>query len=101
MGFVLQTGSTMVLARLLSPEDFGVQGMVFAMTGFLNLFRDAGLGVASVQREVLTHEQTSTLFWINVAVGALLALVAVAIAPLLVIFYREPRLLSVTIVSAT
>lgn len=98
--FALQTGSTIVLARLLSPEDFGLQGMVVAMTGFLSLFRDAGLGVASVQREVITHEQTSTLFWINVAIGALLTIGAAALAPLLVDFYKEPRLLPVTLVSA-
>src|SRR5947208_226208 len=83
LAFVLQMGATIVLARLLSPEDFGIQGMVFAMTGLLGLFRDAGLGVASVQREVVTHEQTSTLFWINVAVGAILTMVAAAMAPLI------------------
>ncbi len=98
--FVVQMGATIVLARLLSPEDFGIQGMVFAMTGLLGLFRDAGLGVASVQREVVTHEQTSTLFWINVAVGAILTMVAAAMAPFLVSFYNEPRLLSVTLVSS-
>src|SRR5256884_1103086 len=99
--FVLQLGSTIVLARLLSPEDFGLLGMVVAMTGFLSLFRDAGLSVSTVQRKVLTHEQTSTLFWINVAVGAMLALAAAAAAPLVVTFYREPRLFAVTIVSAS
>jgi O-antigen/teichoic acid export membrane protein len=98
--FALQMGTTVVLARLLLPGDFGLQAMVLAMTGFLALFRDAGLSVASVQRDVLTHAQTSTLFWINVAVGAALTVVAVATAPLLVVFYREPRLLWVTIAYA-
>jgi hypothetical protein len=65
--FRIQICSTAVLAHLPSPEDFALQGMVVAMTGFLGLFKDAGLSVASVQREVLTHEQISTLFWINVA----------------------------------
>ena len=97
---VLQTGTAVVLARLLSPEDFGLQGMVFAMTGLLGLFAEAGLGVASVQRQALTHEQTSTLFWVNVAVGVLLATAAAAAAPVLVVFFKEPRLLAVTIVSA-
>lgn len=100
LAFALQICSTVVLARLLSPEDFGLQGMIVAMTGFLGLFRDAGLSVASVQREVLTHEQTSTLFWINVAVGASLTLAAVAMAPFLADFYQEPRLLPIAIASA-
>src|SRR5215831_9352215 len=70
--FVVQTATTMVLARLLSPEDFGLQGMVVVVTGFLGLFRDAGLGMATVQRLEVTHEQTSTLLWINVGVGVAL-----------------------------
>jgi O-antigen/teichoic acid export membrane protein len=101
LSFVLQTGSTIALARLLSPEDFGLQGMVVAITGFLMMFRDAGLSVASVQREVLTHEQTSTLFWINVAIGAILAMATAAMAPFMAAFYKEPRLIAVTVVSST
>ncbi len=98
--FVLQTGTAIVLARILSPEDFGLQGMVFVIVGFLNLFRDAGLSVASIQQQVLTPGQISTLFWINVAVGALLTTAAIAMAPVLAAFYKEPRLLSMTIASA-
>ena len=97
--FVVQTATTMVLARLLSPEDFGLLGMVVVVTGFLGLFRDAGLGMATVQRLEVTHEQTSTLFWINVAVGAILAVLCAALAPLLVAFYHEPRLYWVAVVS--
>jgi O-antigen/teichoic acid export membrane protein len=97
--FVLQTAATMVLARLLSPEDFGLQGMVIALTGFLGLFRDAGLGSATVQRHEVTDEQTSTLFWINAAIGALLSTLCVALAPLVVRFYNEPRLYWVVVVS--
>jgi Polysaccharide biosynthesis protein len=63
----------MELARLLSPEDFGLTGMVTLLTSFLGLFRDAGLFTATVQPRDLTHEQISTLFWINVAVGVSLA----------------------------
>jgi O-antigen/teichoic acid export membrane protein len=98
--FGLQTGSLMILARLLSPKDFGLQGMVVAMTGVLGLFRDLGLSAATIQRDKITHEQVSTLFWINVLVGVVLTVCAVAMAPLLVIFYKEPRLFWVTIVSS-
>ena len=99
--FALQTGSTIVLARMLSPVDFGLQGMVIALTGFLSMFRDAGLGVASVQQKDLTPEQASTLFWINVALGALMMTVTAAMAPLVVAFFREPRLFYMTIVVST
>lgn len=97
--FVLQTGTMMVLARLLSPEDFGLQGMVLVVTGFLGLFRDAGLGMATIQRHEVTQEQISTLFWINVAVGAIIAAVCAALAPVVATFYHEPRLYWVVVVS--
>ena len=97
--FVVQTATTMILARLLSPQDFGLQGMVVVVTGFLGLFRDAGLGMATIQRSEVTHEQVSTLFWINLAVGALLATACAALAPVLVSFYHEPRLYWVAVVS--
>jgi O-antigen/teichoic acid export membrane protein len=97
--FVLQFATTMVLARLLSPDDFGLQGMVAILTGFLTLFADAGLSMATIQRLEVTHEQTSTLFWINVAVGAMLTALCVALAPLLVSFYHEPRLYWVVVIS--
>jgi len=97
--FVIQTATTMVLARLLSPQDFGLQGMMVLVTGFLGFFQDAGLGIATVQRLEVTHEQTSTLFWINVALGAILATLCAALAPLLVAFYHEPRLYWVAVIS--
>jgi len=93
--FILRLFSLMVLARLLSPKDFGLVAMVTAFTGVLVLFRDFGLSVAAVQRSNVTEEQISTLFWINVGVGASLAVLTAAIAPFIAAFYHEPRLVGV------
>ena len=98
--FLLRMASLMVLARLLEPTDFGLVGMVTAVTGVLNLFRDFGLSTAAVQRTSVTHEQTSTLFWINIMVGSVLALFLFGMAPFVARFYHEPRLYWVTIVLA-
>lgn len=98
--FALRVGSLMVLARLLDPKDFGLVGMVTAFTGVLGLFRDFGLSSATIQRVEVTDEQVSTLFWINVSVGVILSVLLVAAAPLVSMFYSEPRLLWVTIVLA-
>src|SRR5215471_4148526 len=81
-----------VLSRLLSPDDFGVVAMSTAVTGVYGMFTSAGLSSATVQRSTITTNQISTLFWINVLVGAVLALLCVATAPILVRFYHEPRL---------
>jgi PST family polysaccharide transporter len=97
--FALRTGSMMVLARLLTAEDFGLQGMVVVMTGFLALFRDAGLSAVTVQRDTLSHDQVSTLFWINAAVGTVLAVLLVVMSPAIAAFYHDPRLTSICVVS--
>ena len=99
--FLLRVGSLMVLARLLEPRDFGLLGMVTAFTGILSLFRDFGLSAAAIQRATVTEEQTSTLFWINILVAAILAVIAAVFAPVVSTFYHEPRLFWVTIVVAT
>ena len=98
--FLLRIASLMVLARLLDPKDFGLLGMVTAFTGVLSLFRDFGLSAAAVQRSTVSEEQSSTLFWVNILVGALLTLIAVALAPAVATFYREPRLALVTSIVA-
>lgn len=99
--FCLRIGSLMILARLIDPKDFGLVGMVTAFTGVLNLFRDFGLGTAAVQHETVTDEQVSNLFWLNVAFGLALALLTAALAPLIVVFYHEPRLFPLTLVMAS
>src|ERR1700739_1516019 len=93
--FVVLCGCLMVLARLLSPNDFGLVGMVTAFTGILTLFRDFGLSSAAVQRTTVTEEQISTLFWINLLLGTGLGLIALAMAPVIANFYDEPRLFAV------
>src|SRR5258708_7232975 len=98
---VLRTGSLMILAPLLNPQDFGLVGMVTAVINVFMVFRDFGLSAAAVQRMNVTEEQASTLFWINLLFGAGLGLLAVAMAPLVVAFYHEQRLLGVTAVLAT
>jgi O-antigen/teichoic acid export membrane protein len=93
--FTLRLLSLMVMARLLGPKDFGLVGMVTAFTGVLVLFRDFGLSAAAIQRPVVTEEQKSTLFWINVLLGAGLVLLTIAMAPFIAAFYHEPRLAGV------
>jgi PST family polysaccharide transporter len=99
--FLLYMASTIVLARLLSPEDFGLVAMVAVLTSFLRLFREGGLSTATVQHENLTFAQVSNLFWINTALGAVTALIGASLAPAIASYYREPRLISITLVLAS
>jgi O-antigen/teichoic acid export membrane protein/glycosyltransferase involved in cell wall biosynthesis len=95
--FALVLGSTMIMARLLTPRDFGLVAMVSTLTGFLGIFKDAGLSVATVQRDGITHAQVSNLFWVNVAVSGLISVLVAASAPLIAWFYREPLLVGITL----
>ncbi len=98
--FILRMGSTVVLARLLSPEDYGLIGMATVIIGFVQLFKDLGLSAATVQRTKINHQQVSTLFWINLIISCAIALVVVALAPVVAWFYDEPLLRGITLVLA-
>jgi len=96
--FLLQSVMTVVLARLLTPADFGIVAMVVAVTGLGQAFADLGLSEATIQREDINDRQVSALFWINVAVGLALMLITAGLAPILAWFYHEPRLKEVALV---
>ncbi|NOY40509.1 MAG: lipopolysaccharide biosynthesis protein [Planctomycetes bacterium] len=97
---LLNLVSIMALARLLAPEDFGLVAMVVAVSGFVTLFKDMGLSMATVQRAEITHAQVSTLFWVNVAMGLVLGVLLVCLATPIAWFYTEPRLTRITMVLA-
>ncbi len=94
---LLQVMATLVLVRLLTPDDFGLVGMVVAVTGFVALFKELGLSMATVQQEEISHAQVSTLFWLNVLFSAAMMMVAVLLAPPIAWFYGKPELIPVTL----
>src|SRR2546425_8796795 len=90
--FVMSTVGTIVLARLLTPRDFGLVTMVLAFSLLLQSFGMNGLIEATIQREEIDHTQISTLHWINVGINFVLMLIFMASAPLIASFYNEPLL---------
>ena len=58
-----------ILARLLSPDDYGVFTMVIVIISFALIFKDLGLSTATIREKEITHEQVSNLFWINTLLG--------------------------------
>jgi PST family polysaccharide transporter len=96
--FFMNLAYIMVLARLLTPQEFGLVAMATVVIDFLRVFQDAGLSMATVQRQQITHAQVSNLFWVNVAVGGAATLLVAALSPAIAWFYREPRLVDITLV---
>lgn len=83
--------SVIVLSRLLVPEDFGIIAMSAPVLALINVFKDFGLLQAIVQKKDLTYGQLNALFWINGAITLAVAMVLVAIAPVVAVFYGDPR----------
>ena len=79
--FFTSMGATILLARLLTPSDYGLIGMVAVVTGFVSMFKDMGLSMATIQKEEINAQQISTLFWINVLLSVAVMLLTVVIAP--------------------
>ena len=92
MMFVIQLASTMILARILTPQDYGMMAMVVSITGLASILSNLGLSTATIQRAEITHEQVSTLFWINTAIGALVTVVIASLSPVVAWFYQTPEL---------
>jgi O-antigen/teichoic acid export membrane protein len=76
-----------VLARLLTPHEYGLAGMAIVFVGLLGLVTDPALGAALVQRADIDERDRSTVFWTATAGGVALTLVGVACAPLVGRFY--------------
>jgi O-antigen/teichoic acid export membrane protein len=93
---LIQFAALIVVARILSPDLFGVVAVAAAFVGFLTLVAEFGFGAALVQQQVVTEEQRSTIFWGALGAAFVLVAVSAAVAPLLAEFMREPRLVTVT-----
>lgn len=89
-----------VLARKLSPDDFGVIGMLTIFIAIAQTFTDSGLSSALIQKKDRTDTDCSTIFFFNLSVGVLFYLVLYAAAPIIAGFYHIPILTDVTRVVA-
>jgi PST family polysaccharide transporter len=98
--FITTMVSAAVLARLLTPQDYGLLAMVAVVTNFSYPFRNLGLSAATMQRPDINYGQVSTLFWVNVALSVAMTLITMAVAPLVAWFYGESRLTLITIAVA-
>jgi O-antigen/teichoic acid export membrane protein len=92
MQFALQSISTVTLAHMLAPADFGLVAMAATVTMLGQAFADLGLSEATIQHPEINHDQVSKLFWLNVAIGLGLTIVNASFAPFLAWFYHDERL---------
>lgn len=98
--FALQLVSLIVLARLLTPTDFGLVAMATAIIGVAELLRDFGLSSAAIQAKTLSDAERSNLFWVNVAIGSGCTVVALLASPLIGRLYGAPQVTVIVIALA-
>ena len=97
---VMQMASVVILARLLSPRDYGLYTTVLIVVGVGEIFRDFGLSSAAIQAAVLTRLQRDNLFWVNTGLGVVLAALTFVAAPGIAALFDQPSLTTITRVLA-
>ncbi|HEX7022670.1 MAG TPA: lipopolysaccharide biosynthesis protein, partial [Trueperaceae bacterium] len=85
----------LLLARLLTPEDFGVVALATVFIAFAQVFVDQGFAEALIQREDLEPGHLDTAFWANLGLGVLLSALSFVAAPLVATLFDEPKLIAV------
>jgi O-antigen/teichoic acid export membrane protein len=98
--YTIQTIGTIIMARLLVPEDFGLVTMVVTFSLLIQNFGLNGFTEAIVQSEDVDQNRLSRLFWVNLLIMSALTLGFIAISPLIVWFYKEPQLKRISVVMA-
>lgn len=95
--FIFQMATLAVLARILTPEDFGLVAGATAVVGVAAILRDFGLSSAAIQAKNLTEGERTNLFWANLLLGLLCAALICACAPLLGMLYDNDSVVPITI----
>lgn len=90
--YSIATVTTIALARLIPPADFGVFAIIMAVTQFAQLFADFGVGAAVIQQRETSERALSTCFWVNLAIGAGCGLLLIVAAPFATDFFTAPAL---------
>ena len=89
-----------ILARLLTPDEFGLAGMAFVVAGLVSIVADPWLGAAIVQRTRITERDRSTIFWMSVGLGVGTTTVSILLAPAVASFFGQPEVSKLFAVAA-
>ncbi len=89
--------TTILLARLLSPQDFGILGMAVLFMDIVNLFGNIGVGGALIQRKEIDDRDVSTVYWANFCSGLILTVLCLVLSPVVATFFHEPILTSIIV----
>lgn len=89
---------SIILTRLLTPEDFGLVGMVMAFIFISRIFLDLGFAAGIIQKKEISEKELSSIFFLNFVIGMLLTIIMASSANLVSSFYGRPELYNLTLV---
>jgi len=89
---VLQLSQLFILARLLSPSEFGIIAIIMVIVGFSQIFMDMGISNGIIHKQDVTHKQLSTLYWLNILSGISLFILLNLLANPIANFYKMESL---------
>lgn len=89
-GIAVTFASTVTVARLIDPREYGLANMSVVLLAFAQVFREFGLTNAILRKGVIDPAEMSFLFWFNAATTIALAMIIAAVAPFVAQFYHEP-----------
>ncbi len=98
---VITLVTTVVLARLLTPADFGLMALAMLAFGALGLFQDLGLGATLILRQDFEERALGTILTLLILTSFVVAAIVIALAPLAATLLHEPRLTSLLPVLST
>lgn len=97
LNYGIQTVGTIILARILTPEDFGLVSMVATFSLLVQNFGINGFTEAVIQRRDLTDDEMRKLFWANLLIMSGLTAVFMLLAPVIAWFFGEPQLRNISV----
>ncbi|WP_052034930.1 lipopolysaccharide biosynthesis protein [Rhodopirellula europaea] len=87
---------SIVMARLLSPAEFGTVALLAIFLAVATIFTDCGFSSALIQSQNVSHDDESTIFWFNLSMGLVICLLLITAAPSISSFYEVPSLTPIT-----
>jgi O-antigen/teichoic acid export membrane protein len=92
LGKVISLGTTLLLARLLSPADYGLMEIAMMFIGFVSFFNEIGMGAAIVQKKELSAPEVNGCFAIAIASSVVLLIITVIASGFIADFFKHPQL---------
>lgn len=88
----LQFAQLAVLTRFLTPQDYGLMALVTVVISYAALFNDLGLSTAYIQKQSISDNERSSLYWLSVSLGIFLMLIVSVLSPLAENLFNAPGL---------